>query len=266
MATIDRDGVHIHYGVVGGGPGTPVLLTHGFRGTSRIFTTTVAALAPSRTCLTWDVRGHGQSDYPDDLGCYTVPLTLGDMLAVLDAAAVERAVLVGHSMGGFLSLELQRQHPARVAALVLADTGPGYRNAEGRAGWNDVCESFAVALETEGPDGLPAGEDVQASTHRNVDGLVQGGAGDPSATRRRRPRAPARHRRPDAGRRGRAGRPVRRRRLVHGGQDPRRPAARHRRGRARPDDHPPGPVRCRRREVRRGGRRRRVARAPDGGS
>jgi pimeloyl-ACP methyl ester carboxylesterase len=154
-----------------------VLLTHGFRGTARIYDATVAALGPSRRCITWDVRGHGDSDYPDDPALYSVDLTVADMVAILDAAAVDRAVLVGHSMGGYLSLELQRRHPRRVAALVLADTGPGYRRDDARAGWNDLCESFARALETGGPDGLPGSEEVDASAHRGVDGLVRAARG-----------------------------------------------------------------------------------------
>ncbi len=177
MATLDRDGVRIHYEVSGGGLGTPVLLTHGFRGTARIYDATVAALGPFRRCITWDVRGHGNSDYPDDPASYSVDLTLGDMVAILDATAVDRAVLVGHSMGGYLSLELQRRHPGRVAALVLADTGPGYRRDDARAGWNDLCESFARALETDGPDGLPGSEEVDAGAHRGVDGLVRAARG-----------------------------------------------------------------------------------------
>src|SRR5690349_10043670 len=106
MANIQRDGVRVHYETSGGGAGTPVLLTHGFRGTARIYDATVAALGPSRRCITWDVRGHGDSDYPDDPALYSVDLTVADMVAILDAAAVDRAVLVGHSMGGYLSLEL----------------------------------------------------------------------------------------------------------------------------------------------------------------
>ena len=178
MSSIERDGVAIHYDVRGDGDGAAVLLSHGYCATSRMFESTVAALAMSRRCLTWDVRGHGRSDYPDDPGQYSIDLTIGDMLAILDTEGVERAILLGHSMGGYLSLELQRTHPERVAALVLIGTGPGYRRDDTRAGWNDMCETFAVALETDGLDGMPSGSDeVRASDHRNADGLVHAARG-----------------------------------------------------------------------------------------
>lgn len=135
--------VHIHHEVHGTGDGVPVLFTHGFSDTGETFRATVDVLAAGRRCVTWDIRGHGRSGSPDDPAQYTVDLSIGDMLAVLDAERIDRAVLLGHSLGGYLSLELHRRHPERVAALVLASTGPGYRDDEARAGWNSMCESMA---------------------------------------------------------------------------------------------------------------------------
>jgi pimeloyl-ACP methyl ester carboxylesterase len=176
--TIERDGVHIHHEVHGEGPGVPMLLSHGFCATSRMFASTVAGLAASRRCVTWDLRGHGRSDYPEDQDSYSVPLSIDDMLAVLDAANVEQAVVLGHSLGGYLSLELQRLHPDRVAALVLVGTGPGYRRDDARAGWNEMCEAFAVGFEERGFDGLPGrSEEVQRDAHRSVDGLTRAARG-----------------------------------------------------------------------------------------
>jgi pimeloyl-ACP methyl ester carboxylesterase len=173
MSSIDRRGVAIHYEVHGDGGGTAVLLSHGYCATSHMYESTVAVLSTSRRCITWDIRGHGRSDYPDDADQYSVELSVGDMLAILDSEGVDRAVLIGHSMGGYLSLELQRSHPERVAALVLVGTGPGYRRDDTRAGWNDMCESFAAALEAKGVDGMPSvSDEVRASDHRSVDGLV----------------------------------------------------------------------------------------------
>ena len=180
MSSIDRDGVAIHYDVTGAGDGdgTTVLLSHGYCATSRMFASTVAALSGSRRCITWDVRGHGRSDYPSDAGQYSVELTVGDMVAILDAEDVDRAILIGHSMGGYLSLELQRTHPGRVAALVLVGTGPGYRRDDTRAAWNDMCDAFAVALETKGLDGMPSvSDEVRASDHREAVGLAHAARG-----------------------------------------------------------------------------------------
>ncbi len=148
MSTLDRDGVRIHYEIAGSGPA--LLLTHGFTGTSTDFARNVESLARSNQVITWDLRGHGQSDCPADPSLYSVPLAVADMAALLDRAGVERAVLVGHSLGGFLSLEFHLAQRARVAGLVLVDTGPGYRKDAPRQGWNERAERFARDFEAKG--------------------------------------------------------------------------------------------------------------------
>ena len=72
------------------------------------------------------------------------------MAALLDAVGAERAVIGGHSLGGYLSLAFHLAHPERVAALVLIDTGPGYRNDDGRAKWNRMAEAYAADLDERG--------------------------------------------------------------------------------------------------------------------
>src|SRR5579875_2660133 len=108
MATIERDdGVGISFEVTGGGPGTPVLFTHGFSADHHCWGPLTERLGAERACVTWDVRGHGASDAPTDPARYTPELAVADMAAVLDAADVGRVVLVGHSMGGYLSLRFE---------------------------------------------------------------------------------------------------------------------------------------------------------------
>jgi pimeloyl-ACP methyl ester carboxylesterase len=175
MATVDRNGVKIHYEVRGTGPA--ILVSHGFAASSHMFEGTAAALAASHRVITWDLRGHGRSDYPAEADEYSIPLAVGDMVAILDAAGADRAVLMGHSLGGYLSLELQRTHPERVSALVLIGTGPGYKRDEARDGWNGMAERFAIDLETSGLDALPASEEVRADVHRSADGLVRAARG-----------------------------------------------------------------------------------------
>ena len=62
MARIERDGVGIHYEVHGAGPA--LLLSHGYSATCRMWYGQIAALADRYTVIVWDMRGHGQSDYP----------------------------------------------------------------------------------------------------------------------------------------------------------------------------------------------------------
>ena len=128
-----------------------MLLTHGFTGSSRDFAKLVGPLSADHTVITWDLRGHGRSDSPADPAAYSVELSIGDMAALLDRAHAERAVLVGHSLGGYLSLAFHLAHPERVAALVLIGTGPGYRKDDARAVWNKMVEERARALEAKGP-------------------------------------------------------------------------------------------------------------------
>ena len=172
MPQLDRDGVHIRYHVHPGGPGVPVLMTHGFTATHAMHELTVPVLSPARTCITWDVRGHGETDSPADPGQYSIPLALEDMRAILDAEGIDRAVLLGHSMGGFLSMSFQRRFPERVAALVLVGTGPGYRSDAPRAGWNEVCEAYARSFETRGLEALLDSPEVHLARHRGAAGLV----------------------------------------------------------------------------------------------
>jgi pimeloyl-ACP methyl ester carboxylesterase len=64
MPKIDRDGVKIHYEVHGSGP--PLILTHGYSSTSEMWRGQIEALSKNHKLVLWDMRGHGQSDYPDD--------------------------------------------------------------------------------------------------------------------------------------------------------------------------------------------------------
>jgi pimeloyl-ACP methyl ester carboxylesterase len=163
-------GVHVHHEIAGSGPA--ILLTHGFAASSHMYAATVADLSADHTVITWDIRGHGRSDSPDDPAEYSVAASLGDMAAMLDAAGADRAVLVGHSLGGYLSLEFTLAHPERVDGLVLVDTGPGFRKDEGRQRWNEMAEGYATDLEERGLDGLPASAELDAGVHRSAEGLA----------------------------------------------------------------------------------------------
>ena len=128
VALLDRHGVNIYYEVVGSGPA--IVFTHGFGASSHMFAGTVERLSADHTVITWDIRGHGRSDYPPDVAHYSPQLAVGDIAALLDAVGARDAVIAGHSLGGYLSLAFNLAHPNRVRGLVLIDTGPGYRKPE----------------------------------------------------------------------------------------------------------------------------------------
>ena len=173
MLRLHRDRLDLVFNVSGvRSAASPLLLTHGFAATSQMFAGNIAALAQQHLVITWDLRGHGRSGAPDDPSLYTVPLVLDDMLALLDQLDVERATLVGHSVGGFLSLEFALAHPDRIDGLVLVDTGPGFRRDEARDGWNAMAERYAISLTERGLDGIPASAELSAGAHRSVTGLI----------------------------------------------------------------------------------------------
>ena len=148
MPKLNRDGVNIYYEVHGEGP--TLLLSHGYSATSQMWAGQVDAFGKTYKLVTWDMRGHGQSDYPEDQSAYSEAHTVADMAAILDAVGAKKAIVGGLSLGGYMSLAFNLAHPERVASLLIIDTGPGYRNDEAREGWNKTSLKTAERYETEG--------------------------------------------------------------------------------------------------------------------
>lgn len=170
MPYIDRDGVKIFYDDSGTGP--VVLLSHGYAATSEMWDGQVAALSGRYRIITWDMRGHGRSDSPADPKLYSEEATLGDIEALLDEAGARKAVIGGLSLGGYMSLAFHLAYPQRVHALMLFDTGPGYRNPDARAEWNAMAERRAAEFREQGLDALKtAGREARETTHRSAEGL-----------------------------------------------------------------------------------------------
>src|SRR5207247_652063 len=104
--------------------------------------------------ISWDMRGHGQTESPNDPALYSHAFTVADMKALLDHLGVPRAVIGGLSLGGTMSLEFYIAHPEMVEALIICDSGPGYRNAEAREKWNERARTRATDFEARGLDAL----------------------------------------------------------------------------------------------------------------
>lgn len=178
MAYVDRDGVPIYYEVSGGrNAGLPVLLSHGFSASSRMWEPNIGALSADRPVITWDIRGHGRSGAPDDPAQYSQEASVADMAAVLDACGISRAVAAGLSLGGYLSLAFYLAHPDRVAGLVLCDTGPGYRSDEPRQRWNDRAVAQADRLQRDGLAALGGSPETRAAGHRSAAGVAHAARG-----------------------------------------------------------------------------------------
>ncbi len=177
MPQLKRNDVSLHYTVAGSGP--PVMLSHGFSASSRMWDGQAEALADAHRVLTWDMRGHGQTKGPEAQAGYCEAETVADMAALLDACEIDRAVIGGLSLGGYMSLAFYNAHPDRVRALMLFDTGPGYRNPDARAKWNERAEQWATTLEQDGLDAFKTmgTDEMRADWHDSADGLAKAARG-----------------------------------------------------------------------------------------
>ncbi len=152
------------------GAGPTLVLTHGFGGSRRTWDTVVPALATTNTVSNWDLPGHGDSADAGE-GNYSRELALAELAGVIDRADGP-AVLVGHSLGGYLSMAHAIDHPDEVAALVLVSTGPGFAKPERREKWNRlVAKSESAFAVAKGSSGM-----VQQHDSRVIEGLGSIGA------------------------------------------------------------------------------------------
>jgi pimeloyl-ACP methyl ester carboxylesterase len=148
MPKVKVNGINLYYEVHG--QGFPVVFLHGFSGTANSWRPQIPALAKGYRFVIYDARGHGQSDSPPSLDQYSADIVVEDLRQFLKTLKIGKAVVGGLSMGGYQSLRFYLRHPEMVAALILMDTGPGYRNPARRDEWNRQQEERAIMLETQG--------------------------------------------------------------------------------------------------------------------
>ena len=176
MAKLNRKGVNIYYEVHGSGP--VILLTHGYSATAQMWKGQIEPLTKKNTLVTWDMRGHGQSDYPADQAAYSEDATVGDMAAILDAVGAKKAIIGGLSLGGYMSLAFYRAHPERTNALLIIDTGPGFKKDDAREVWNKRARETGDRYDKEGLAVLKSGSAERAyAVHRSADGLANAARG-----------------------------------------------------------------------------------------
>ncbi len=177
MPYIDRDGVNIYYDAQGPKGALPVLLSHGHAAATQMWAAQVEALRQKFRIITWDLRGHGRSDCPDDPALYTVEHTVDDIAAILDDCDIDKAVIGGHSLGGVMAFQFQLRYPQRVLAMAILNSGPGFRSDIARTNWNLGCERTAASLARKGLAALSKSNDVHAEWHADVRGLVHSARG-----------------------------------------------------------------------------------------
>jgi 3-oxoadipate enol-lactonase len=135
----------------GGGDKPVVVFSHGNLMNRWMWAPQIEALRAEFRCLVWDERLHGNTE--DDHGLYTYWDSATDLLGLMDHLDIDRAALVGHSQGGFLSLRAALVAPERVTALVLIDTAGVAWPPEALAQMQGISDGF----RTGGPDAVAAG-------------------------------------------------------------------------------------------------------------
>lgn len=118
FSTLPGPAGHLHVDD-GGQGGTPVVFLHSFSGNTAHWAAQLAHLRPERRAAALDLRGHGRSETPKDLGKYTIEPMAGDVAAVVNTLGLDRFVLVGHSIGAAVAIAFAAAHPDRVAGLLL---------------------------------------------------------------------------------------------------------------------------------------------------
>ncbi|MEX1139425.1 MAG: alpha/beta fold hydrolase [Bacteroidota bacterium] len=117
---IKINGLTMNYQERGLPQGPPVVFVHGFPFSHAMWDAQMMSLPQEIRAISYDVRGHGQSD-PGD-GQYSIEFFVDDLIGLLDHLGIKQSVICGLSMGGYVALRTAERHPERVRALVLCDT------------------------------------------------------------------------------------------------------------------------------------------------
>jgi 3-oxoadipate enol-lactonase len=124
------NGWNTSYTIDGNASGQPVVFIHGFPFSQEMWRPQVAPLSSDYRVITYDVRGHGESEVGD--GQYTIEFFVDDLIALLDYLKIEKAVVVGLSMGGYIALRAIERNPEPFRGLVLCDSRSEADTNEGK--------------------------------------------------------------------------------------------------------------------------------------
>ncbi len=114
------NGANIYYADSGKSTGTPIVLVHGFPFSSAMWADQLDVIGSDYRTIAYDLRGLGKSTLGD--GQYTVEGHVDDLLALLDHLSIDKAIIVGFSMGGYITLRAMERNPERFLAVALCDT------------------------------------------------------------------------------------------------------------------------------------------------
>jgi len=145
MPIVPVNGIRLYYEAAGSGP--PLVLVHGFACGVRSWDPQVRAFSRSRRVITYDVRGPGISEAPENAAAYSQDISVQDLHALLGHLKIRRAAIGGLSMGGNIALNFALAHPEMVSRLIVADTGAGSEQSDD---WTAASLGYAETLDTRG--------------------------------------------------------------------------------------------------------------------
>jgi len=119
MPHVNRDGVNVYYESFG--QGVPIVFLHPFSTNRYIWSNQLLDFARTNRCIVSDHRGHGLSDKP--ASGYSISVMAADLVAILDDAGVDKAVLVGNSIGGMIAMQTNLLAPGRVLGNLILSSG-----------------------------------------------------------------------------------------------------------------------------------------------
>ena len=139
-----RDGTRLYFEEAGSG--TPVIFIHEFAGDLRSWEPQLRFFSRYFRCIAYNARGFPPSDVPEDGTRYSQEIARDDVIAVLDHLTIDRAHVVGLSMGGFAALHVGITYPQRSRSLVVAGCGYG-AEPDKKDKFRAECEAAAASFE-----------------------------------------------------------------------------------------------------------------------
>ena len=151
MARVRVNGIQLAYDEAG--TGRALVFVHAYPMGRKMWQPQVAHFLNGYRVIAYDCRGFGDSDAPREAAVYSQGQSVEDLRGLLAALEIQRAAVVGLSMGGNVALHLALTHPTLVAGLVICDTGAG---SDDPAQFKTVTEGWAAAADAGGIEGFAA--------------------------------------------------------------------------------------------------------------
>jgi 2-succinyl-6-hydroxy-2,4-cyclohexadiene-1-carboxylate synthase len=142
------DNLNIHLETAGSGE--PLVLLHGFMGSTKSWTAHIPVFSQYYRVITLDLPGHGNTESPDDISHYTMKRCMDILWSVFQYLKIEKAHLLGYSMGGRVALSYAVTHPELIDTLILESSSPGLAEQSERDARAAADERLATEIERDG--------------------------------------------------------------------------------------------------------------------